>query len=149
MHRKWVLEFWIPLFGILVVTTVNSNAFSAENQHDASDSNSKFIGSSVILYRNQDISLSQLNRIGSQELDRSKRAAAVIQTPLRLIDEKHCPEIRNLCTNLRDGSDDLAVLECVQTFLSNQIETLSDECQHTIWTHTGKYTLLMRNIPLS
>lgn len=45
------------------VTPVNSNAFSAESQHDASDSNSKFIGSSVILYRNQDISISQINKL--------------------------------------------------------------------------------------
>lgn len=55
----------------------------------------------------------------------------------RLIDEKQCPEIRNLCSNLRDGSDDLPVLECIQTFLSNQIENLSDECQHAIWSHTA------------
>lgn len=55
----------------------------------------------------------------------------------RLIDERQCPEIRNLCSNLRDGSDDLPVLECIQTFLSNQIENLSDECQHAIWSHTA------------
>lgn len=67
--------------------------------------------------------------------DRLRRAA--VQAAPRLIDEKQCPEIRNLCSNLRDGTDDLPVLECVQTFLTNQIESLSDECQHAIWSHTA------------
>lgn len=64
----------------------------------------------------------------------SSTTAAAVK---RLIDEKQCPEIRNLCSNLHDGSDDLPVLECIQTFLSNQIENLSDECQHAIWSHTA------------
>lgn len=63
-----------------------------------------------------------------------KRAA--ISGPIKLIDEPTCVEIKNLCSNLRSGSDDLYVLECIQTFLSSQIEALSDDCQHTIWTHT-------------
>lgn len=63
---------------------------------------------------------------------------------IRLIDEKECPEIRNLCSNLRDGADDLPVLECIQTFLSNQIENLSDECQHKIWQHTGKKKMIQK-----
>lgn len=122
MHRKWFSVFLLHLFGVLTVTLVESNA---ENQRNGvSDSNNTFIDS-----------FSTINRIASEYHDRSRRA--VVQA-LRLIDEKHCPEIRNLCSNLRDGSDDLPVLECVQTFLSNQIESLSDECQHTIWTHTSK-----------
>lgn len=67
-------------------------------------------------------------------VERDRRAT--VDGPLRLIDEKQCPEVRNLCSNLREGTDDLPVLECVQTFLSNQIETLTDDCQHAIWSHT-------------
>lgn len=66
--------------------------------------------------------------------DQRLRRAAVQVAP-RLIDEKQCPEVRSLCGN--QGNDDLSVLECVQTFLSNQIENLADECQHAIWTHTA------------
>lgn len=63
--------------------------------------------------------------------------AAVISAPPKLIDEPACQEIRNLCSNLRPGAEDLSVLECVQTFLTSQIEALSDECQHAIWSHTS------------
>lgn len=68
--------------------------------------------------------------------ERLRRAA--IQGPIKLIDEKHCPEIRRWCSHLKDGDDDLSVLECVQTFLSSQVESLSDECQHAIWSHTSE-----------
>lgn len=69
--------------------------------------------------------------------ERSRRAVIqAIQGPIKLIEEKHCPEIRKWCSNLKDGDDDLSVLECVQTFLSSQVESLSDECQHAIWSHT-------------
>lgn len=74
-------------------------------------------------------------RADSDALVRTKRAA-VVQMPEKLIDVAVCPEIRNMCANNHAGTDDLAVLECVQTFLSNQVENLSDECQHMIWTHT-------------
>lgn len=135
MLRKWMLKMsWLHLCWVFVVTLSNCQASIADDSaHSVSDSNSKFIVSSVILSKNP---LSNLSQSNDEEYARLKRA--VVQSTLRLIDEKHCPEIRNLCSNLRDGSDDLPVLECVQTFLSNQIENLSDECHHTIWTHTGK-----------
>lgn len=69
------------------------------------------------------------------DFSRIKRAS-VIQGPQKLIDVAACPEIRNLCGDLRGGSDDLSVLECVQTFLTNQVESLADECQHAVWRHT-------------
>lgn len=76
--------------------------------------------------------------INQNLLIRQVRAAAVISsTQLKLIDEPACQEIRNLCSNLRSGADDLLVLECIQTFLTSQIEALSDECQHVIWSHTS------------
>lgn len=68
-------------------------------------------------------------------IDRIRRAT--IQGPIKLFDEKQCPEIRNLCNHLGDTIDDLSVLECIQTFLTTQIENISDECQHTIWSHTN------------
>lgn len=135
MLQEWMLKMsWLHLFGVLVATISNCQASIADNSaHSVSDSNSKFIVSSVISSKNL---LSNLSYANEEEYARFKRA--VVQSTLRLIDEKHCPEIRNLCSNLRDGSDDLPVLECIQTFLSNQIESLSDECHHTIWTHTSK-----------
>lgn len=69
---------------------------------------------------------------------RDKRAAAavIVRAPAKLIDETVCPEIRNMCVNNHAGTDDLAALECVQTYHTNQVENLSDDCQHMIWTHT-------------
>lgn len=63
---------------------------------------------------------------------------SVIHGPIRLINEPACKEIKNLCSNLPAEADDLIVLECVQTFLTSQIESLSDECQHSIWSHTSE-----------
>lgn len=62
----------------------------------------------------------------------------VIHGPIKLINEPACREIQNLCSNLPGDADDLIVLECVQTFLTSQIESLSDECQHSIWSHTSE-----------
>lgn len=98
------------------------------------DNSSRSVVMSIIPHSDQNVSLSASNPMAFERL----RRAAVEAAP-RLIDEKQCPEIRSLCINLRDGADDLPVLECVQTFLSNQIENLSDECQHAIWTHTGTF----------
>jgi hypothetical protein len=42
---------------------------------------------------------------------RTKRTA----TKPRLIEEKDCAEIRRLCGNLQSTSDDLDVLECIQS----------------------------------
>lgn len=62
----------------------------------------------------------------------------VVHGPIRLINEPACREIRNLCSKLSDDANDLEVLKCVQTFLTSQIESLSDECQHSIWSHTSE-----------
>jgi len=67
---------------------------------------------------------------------RAKRS--VIHGPIRLINEPACKEIKSLCSSLPGDADDLIVLECVQTFLTSQIESLSDECQHSIWSHTSE-----------
>lgn len=65
---------------------------------------------------------------------RQKRAS-IIKTEEKLIDV--CPEIRNMCGNNHADTDDLTILECIQTFLTNQVESLTDECQHMIWKHTA------------
>lgn len=137
MHRKWHSNSPLHLLWVLVITAAYSYTASATDPKTIDGDSSKSpISSSAHLNNGQLNSISSDSIFGNETYIRSRRAAAV-QASLRLIDEKQCPEIRNLCTNLRDGADDLPVLECVQTFLSNQIENLSDECQHAIWTHTG------------
>lgn len=54
----------------------------------------------------------------------------------KLINELSCSELKSLCNNLQPDSEDLLTLECIQTFLTQQIEGLTDECQHAIWSHT-------------
>ncbi|XP_055705911.1 Golgi apparatus protein 1 isoform X2 [Phlebotomus papatasi] len=68
-------------------------------------------------------------------IDRYRRAA--IAGPRRLIDEVACPEVSKMCSNLRSGTDDLYVLECIQSFTPEQLESLTDTCKHTIWEHTS------------
>lgn len=68
---------------------------------------------------------------------RQRRAAVLaVASELLLIEEPSCPDIRSMCSNLPAHADDLQTLECVQTFLTSQIEALSDDCQHAIWKHT-------------
>lgn len=80
---------------------------------------------------------------------RTKRA--VVHGPIKLINEPACKEIKSLCSNLPADADDLVVLECIQTFLTSQIESLSDECQHSIWSHTSEVniTISVNNIDRS
>lgn len=68
-------------------------------------------------------------------LIRDKRAVVAVKGPIRLFDEPACPEIHSMCNNFRGSNDDLSILECLQTSLTNQIEGLSDECHHAIWSH--------------
>ncbi|GFG30167.1 hypothetical protein Cfor_10154 [Coptotermes formosanus] len=63
---------------------------------------------------------------------RAKRSA----TKVRLIEEKDCAEeIKRLCGNLPSNSDDLLVLECIQSFKENQLTNINGKCQHAIWQH--------------
>lgn len=84
----------------------------------------------------------QGDKSGASDIDISNAigggAASGAKVPL--IDEPACPEIRQLCTE-HVGLDatplnEKRTLECIQTFLSSQLEALSDECQHAIWRHT-------------
>lgn len=137
MHAKWFFKCWLHLYWVIIVTAANSYTSNSVHLFDSDDNISKSLVKSVNPHSNDSLSAHY-----PLKFERFRRA--VVQAAPRLIDEKQCPEIRSLCVNLRDGADDLPVLECVQTFLSNQIETLSEECQHAIWTHTG--TLLVINI---
>lgn len=68
-------------------------------------------------------------------LHRMRRAPAATSSN-RLFDEPACPELRTLCPQLKTGnSDDLSVLECVQSLQSAQVSDLTTECQAVIWQH--------------
>ncbi|XP_038115158.1 Golgi apparatus protein 1 isoform X1 [Culex quinquefasciatus] len=55
---------------------------------------------------------------------------------VKLLDEEGCAQLRNLCPNIPPGAEDLKGLECVQNLSQEQVDALSDECQHQIWSHT-------------
>uniref|UniRef100_U5EST3 Putative golgi apparatus protein cysteine-rich fibroblast growth factor receptor n=1 Tax=Corethrella appendiculata TaxID=1370023 RepID=U5EST3_9DIPT len=69
----------------------------------------------------------------------SKRAALAVVSTKKLIDDETCGQVRSLCSNLRSGTDDIYVLECIQSFPKQQLQTISDTCQHLIWTHTKQF----------
>ncbi|KAJ4442010.1 hypothetical protein ANN_11874 [Periplaneta americana] len=55
----------------------------------------------------------------------------------KLIEEADCTnDIKRLCGQLPPNSDDLFVLECVQSFKANQLSSIEPKCQHVIWQHT-------------
>ena len=49
-----------------------------------------------------------------------------------LLESPLCPQLKNLCSNLLPGTDDLIVLECIQTFQTSQFESINNECQNII-----------------
>lgn len=120
---RWFLEFWLLAYLVLISTASEQSSALGDNIPPATSARSGHDG----------VPFADV----AADVVRTKRAAAIIQGPTgsRLIDEKQCPEVRNLC-NSHDNIDDLSVLECIQTFLTNQIESISDDCQHTIWRHT-------------
>jgi hypothetical protein len=68
---------------------------------------------SVVIPKEREWSNSNGNAIVNNTGNRSKRNS----TRIRLIEEKYCKEeIKRLCGNLPPNSDDLFVLECVQSF---------------------------------
>lgn len=84
-----------------------------------------------------DGSFGHVNDLEPPSHHRKSRAAVVgVASELRLIEEPSCADIRSQCVNLPPHADNLQTLECVQTFLTSQVEGLSDDCQHAIWRHT-------------
>lgn len=79
--------------------------------------------------------ITSIHGAGVPKLASNQNGPSELAVPL--LDEPACPEIRNLClTEQHRRLDEQQTLECVQTFLSSQIEALSDQCQHVIWQHT-------------
>ncbi|KAK0179710.1 hypothetical protein PV327_005438 [Microctonus hyperodae] len=48
--------------------------------------------------------------------------------------------LKHLCGNTENSNDDLGLLECVQTFKSNEVSAIDDHCQHAIWKHIVNLT---------
>ncbi|XP_012256488.2 Golgi apparatus protein 1 [Athalia rosae] len=74
---------------------------------------------------------------------RVKRAPIEVPRSVKtkLIDEQDCTEdIRRLCGIMDKNNDDLFVLECVQTWKANEVASIKEECQHTIWKHIVSLT---------
>lgn len=129
-ETRWLIPF---LFQLLILNIVKATNTEPDTSPQRSNPNALLSS-----FQNHDLSsVYSSNSLIEPIHDRSRRSAVVIEAAPRLIDEKACPEIRNLCSNLRDDTgNDLPVLECVQTFLTNQIEDLSDDCKHAIYMHT-------------
>lgn len=52
-----------------------------------------------------------------------------------LLDDPSCPQLKNLCSNLLSTSEDLLVLECIDTFQTSEYDlSIDSACQHTIYT---------------
>ncbi|XP_058822591.1 Golgi apparatus protein 1-like isoform X2 [Topomyia yanbarensis] len=56
--------------------------------------------------------------------------------PLKLLDKEGCSQLRALCPNVPNEAEDLKALECVQSLSQEQVDALTDDCQHLIWSHT-------------
>ncbi|XP_065332192.1 Golgi apparatus protein 1 [Cloeon dipterum] len=55
----------------------------------------------------------------------------------KLIDEESCADdIKRICGVLPPGTDDLTVLECIQTYKPVDGSELNEQCQHSVWSHT-------------
>ncbi|XP_055546541.1 Golgi apparatus protein 1 isoform X1 [Wyeomyia smithii] len=55
---------------------------------------------------------------------------------IKLLQEESCSQLQALCPNVPPGAEDLKALECIQNLSREQLEALTDVCQHLIWTHT-------------
>lgn len=54
----------------------------------------------------------------------------------KLIEAAECRgDIKRLCSTLNSNSEDLDVLECIQSFKVSELSGISESCQHTIWSH--------------
>jgi golgi apparatus protein 1 len=51
-----------------------------------------------------------------------------------LLEDPSCPQLKNLCSNLQRDSEDLLVLECIDTFQTSEYDSSIDAaCQNTIY----------------
>lgn len=55
------------------------------------------------------------------------------------MDDPACPQLKNLCSNLLSTSEDLLVLECIDTFQTSEYDlNIDSACQHTIYTRKSE-----------
>ncbi|XP_063230835.1 Golgi apparatus protein 1 [Bacillus rossius redtenbacheri] len=78
---------------------------------------------------------------GHTSVSRSQRSIQTVNrnevSKTKLINESECiADIKRLCGTLPPNSDDLFVLECIQSFKANELSSISEVCQHKIWVHT-------------
>jgi hypothetical protein len=51
-----------------------------------------------------------------------------------LLEDPSCPQLKNLCSNLQRDSEDLLVLECIDTFQTSEYDSSIDAaCQNAIY----------------
>ncbi|CRK92078.1 CLUMA_CG005670, isoform A [Clunio marinus] len=56
-----------------------------------------------------------------------------------LLEDPSCPQLKNLCSNLVSNSEDLLVLECIDTFQTSEYDlNIDSSCQHTIYTRKSE-----------
>lgn len=56
------------------------------------------------------------------------------QQRVGLLADSSCPQLRNLCSNLQPDSDDLLVLECIDTFQTTDYAiSIDSTCQNTVY----------------
>lgn len=72
--------------------------------------------------------LNNLHFISAQKHSDQSQRKSIVQEP-------KCVEIRAMCPNLSDQSDDVLIIECLQSLDPKLLGRLSDDCQHVIWTH--------------
>ncbi|PSN56256.1 Golgi apparatus protein 1 [Blattella germanica] len=90
--------------------------------------------SSII--RNDELSSNVLPNYYFQEAEIRSKRSPISKLRKRLIDEDDCrDEIKKLCGTLSPTSDDLSVLECIQSFKANQLSSIDPKCQNVIWRH--------------
>lgn len=52
-----------------------------------------------------------------------------------MLEDPACPQLKNLCSNLPSNSEDLLVLECIDTFQTSEFDlSIDSTCQHTIYS---------------
>ncbi|XP_011302233.1 Golgi apparatus protein 1 [Fopius arisanus] len=81
---------------------------------------------------------------GNDELSRRRRNV-VVKPPDEggryFIEDKKCRDsFERLCGVIDNNNDDLFILQCVQTFKTNEAYMIDEDCQHLIWKHIVNIT---------
>lgn len=68
-------------------------------------------------------------------IDNENNDLSLISKVDKLIDEPKCPKIKKWCNDLKNGNDDIDILECLQMISTNEITSIKKDCQQIIRTH--------------